>query len=155
MVRVPDTVGFVVGRWSVERRITDRYAAGSGVFEGEAAVVLRPTSEAGGARVADYHERGRMSLARYHGDAERRLRYVGLRTGGALITFADGRPFVDCDLQSGAWSSRHRCGEDVYDIHFEVVSDSELTEVWRVSGPAKSYRARTRARRLPAGDAAI
>lgn len=146
---VADTLEFLLGRWSVERRLSDLDAGRSGTFDGAAWVEPTSGRQSQDGRYARYREAGRLRLDGYDGAASRGLLYHGQHAGSAFITFADGRPFVECDLRSGAWDSEHVCGDDHYAISFLVCSADELREVWRVRGPAKAYDAETTLRRIP------
>jgi hypothetical protein len=151
VVLVEDTLGFLLGRWAVERFIDDRLTGAHGVFRGEATMeeVSGHRSEAGvEKRVGIYHEVGELRLGAHCGEARRELRYVAQRDGTALVLFADGRPFVPLDLRSRGWQAHHPCGADSYEIAVEVRSAQEVVERWRVRGPAKDYDAVTTLRRL-------
>jgi hypothetical protein len=154
---VTDTLGFLVGTWTVDRSVEDHRSGISGCFQGTAVLAGIPAEDgAEGVARASYHESGELRFGAHTGPASRRLEYV--RLGGAvMLYFADGRPYTDLDLRPGAWRGEHQCVADHYDVRTVVRSQDELHEVWRVRGPDKDYDAATTLRRLsppdaPAGD---
>jgi hypothetical protein len=132
-----DTVLFLLGRWRVERRITDYRLAMVGTFLGTA--VWGAASYGRGS----YREFGELRFGAHTGPAERHLQYQPTGTGSVLLYFADGRPFVDLDLRSGSWQATHLCGEDRHRIGTEVRSRGEVQERWLVRGPETDYQAVT------------
>ncbi len=133
-----DTYDFLLGRWWIERTYVERRRQERGTFSG---VLDVAATRGAGQRTARYVEEGRFALGTYQGQGKRRLEVVEKPTGAVALVFEDGRPFVDCDLASGAWRTAHRCGEDRYEISWQVVSHDEVTERWRVTGPQKDYDA--------------
>jgi hypothetical protein len=144
MMRV-DTLGFLLGMWTVERWLTDHRSGTDGRFEGSVAIVATPSDD--GAR-ARYDEVGTMRFGTHEGPASRRLELVRLESTAVMLYFADGKPFVDLDLRSGTWSSRHPCGEDHHEILTVVRSNDEVEERWRVRGPTEDYDAVATLRRV-------
>lgn len=140
------TYDFLLGRWRVERSFFDRLRRERGTFIGTLDVVATGTGEEPTAR---YAEEGRFTLGSYQGRGRRSLGLVRGATGGVAIHFEDGRPFVDCDLAPGGCRATHRCGDDLYEISWQVVSGVAMTERWRVAGPRKDYDAWTLLRRVP------
>jgi Family of unknown function (DUF6314) len=161
-VQVPDTLSFLLGSGTVERRIRDARAGADGTFDGTLTVEPEPVSQlephpdpgfgsaATRARRARYEERGLLRLGTFGGPAGRRLVCVGRADGTMLVEFADGRPFVVWDLRSGAWVAHHPCRADHYELRFAVGSADVVEEHWRVGGPAKDYQAWTTYRRVGA-----
>ncbi|MGH2916709.1 MAG: DUF6314 family protein [Solirubrobacteraceae bacterium] len=134
-MRADDTLAYLAGAWSLERRLVDHRAGLAGSFVGEAEVV---TAE----RAGRYEERGRLRFDGYDGPAHRAL---DLTAAGAAVTvsFTDGRPFFLLDLAPGGCSAVHVCRADRYELEFELGGRNLLLERWRVTGPAKHYEART------------
>ena len=156
-----DTFSFLLGGWTVERTIDDRRAGVEGTFRGTLAVDADPalgacrfrglgTRPVTGVRRARYEERGHVRFGDHEGPASRGLVCLGRVDGTMAIEFADGRPFVECDLRTGGWLAGHPCGADRYELRFTVVSTDVLGEHWRVRGPAKDYEAWTTYRRTRA-----
>ena len=144
-VEIGDTLGFLLGRWDLERTFEDDRAEASGTFTGTATVAVPVTG--GPAR---WDERGTVRLGPHDGGAERHLLLVARPGSPVDVRFADGRPYVDLDLASGSWHAVHLCGDDRYEITTTVRSVDEMEERWEVTGPSKSYRARTVLRRARA-----
>ena len=146
-LHIADTLAFLLGDWALERTLTDHRAGADGRFEGTAR--LRPFGgrEAAGRR-ARYEERGRLRYRDLQTSASRTLDYRATGAGAVAVSFADGRPFFELDLRTGTCRATHPCGDDVYELEFELVGDALLRERWRVTGPAKDYEATTTWRRL-------
>jgi hypothetical protein len=141
---VADTLTFLIGRWTIVRSIVDHRSGTPGTFEGSAALVALSTPDSGaGVTQARYEESGQLHFGSYTGSARRCFDYVRYNGTGVMISFADGRPFVDLDLTRGIWRSIHRCGEDLHEIVTAVRSDAVLEERWRVRGPLTNYDATT------------
>jgi hypothetical protein len=163
-VVIGDTLGFLVGAWTVTRLIEDRRSGLSGSFAGRATLVWAggepgPLVWAGGepgpdatAR-ASYREAGELRYGSYTGPAGRSLEYARLGEAAVMLYFPDGRPFTDLDLRRGRWRGSHLCGADRYDILTVALSRDLVQERWRVRGPAKDYDAVTTLRRagMPSG----
>ncbi len=149
---VPDAFNYLLGSWSVERRIDDRLSrrigrfAGSGSFTWSAAaddelravvgVTVPPAPS-----TACYREAGTL---RWHGrdvPCGRVLVATPTDAGGAALRFQDGRHFIDVDLRFGVCEERHCCGDDLYLITFRVHSEGCYEETWQVRGPRKDYTA--------------
>ena len=141
-VEIGDTLGFLLGRWELERAFEDDRAGGDGIFSGTATVAVPA-----GSGHARWDERGTVHVGTLDGDAERHLLLVDRPGSLVEVLFADGRPYVDLDLASGSWHAVHLCGDDRYEITTTVRTDDELEERWAVTGPSKAYRARTVLRR--------
>lgn len=137
-IELADTLGFLLGRWSVLRRVQDHVAERQLVFEGEARV--EPGGPGASAR---YEESGHTMMGSYRGRAGRHLDVLGRPDGSALFRFTDGRPFIVCDLRCGRWQATHPCGADLYEISFRVDAPDRLEERWRVVGPDTDYEALT------------
>jgi hypothetical protein len=151
-MEIPDTVGFLLGTWDVDRSIADHRSLVSGSFRGTAVVAAEPRPGPGGGSRARYEETGELRFGSHAGPASRRLEYAAARDGGAVsVRFADGRPFVDLDLGGGRWQAVHQCGADRYELTTVVRSHDVVEERWRVRGPAKDYDAVTTLTRRPAG----
>jgi hypothetical protein len=139
-MEVEDTLGYLTGRWTLSRAITDHLTGVRGSFDGEARV--RTVG-----RRARYEENGRLRFDRYDGDARRALDLVGGDGSVVAVLFTDGRRFVDLDLSRGSDRAVHQCSDDRYELEFVVTSPDLLFERWRVRGPIKDYEARTTWRR--------
>jgi hypothetical protein len=126
---VPDTLGYLTGRWRLDRRLTDARAGQTGTFTGVGEFVPVP----GG---LDYAERGELTFGPHRGPAWRRLRY---RSDGELVRveFDDGRFLHDLDMRGGGWSVTHPCRADGYAGEFRVTSADTFVQDWTVTGPAK------------------
>lgn len=148
-VDVADTLGFLLGRWSIQRSLVHRDGTvaafvGTGIFT--------PRPDAGGSprqRRARYEEAGDLRVGAYAGRATRQLDYAAGAGGGPVtVCFCDGRPFVDLDLSAGSWTAHHPCADDDYEITTRVLARDLVEERWRVRGPTKSYDATTTLTRL-------
>jgi hypothetical protein len=84
---------------------------------------------------------GEVRFGTYTGQARRTLEYRQLDDVTVMIYFANGRPFVDLDLSTGAWQSDHLCGDDRHEIATFVRSGNIVEERWRVQGPMTNYEA--------------
>lgn len=144
VVRVDDTLGFLLGEWSLERHLHDRLSGERAVFTGTASVTRLRGPEGS----ASYEERGRLRCGAHDGEATRVLE-LARRGAAVLARFADGRPFVEIDLRTGRAACVHLCGGDRYELSFAVLAPDELEERWRVEGPETAYVARTVLRRRP------
>jgi hypothetical protein len=127
---VPDPVGYLAGRWTIERRLSDDAAGTHGTFTGVGVF----TADGGGLA---YEEHGTLDLGHWRGESYRRLRYTPAGPGVLTVEFADGRPFHDLDLRTGFWHAHHPCRADAYEGAFTAVSAEEWHQCWRVHGPAK------------------
>jgi hypothetical protein len=146
---VVDTLNFLLGRWALERFFTDRRSGTEGRFEGSATVTRSSSGQGAGLGPrAHYEEVGTLRFGSHEGPASRRLELVRLESTVVMLSFTDGKPFVDLDLRSGRWRSTHPCGEDSYEILTVVRSPSEVEERWRVRGPTEDYDAVATLRRL-------
>jgi hypothetical protein len=132
-----DLVGFLAGRWTVERTL--RWGDEEGAFAGVAE--FRPDGEG-----LVWDEEGRLRWQRYDGQARRRLLVVPAGEGWE-VRFDDGRLFHPLDLRSGEDDAVHPCGEDRYEGEYRVLGDDELLVRWRVVGPAKDQEILSRYRR--------
>jgi hypothetical protein len=137
-MRVSDTLGFMRGRWHLERTLADHRSRTTGLFTGSA-VVESVTSDQ-----HDYREQGELRFGGHTGPATRRLVLWGGPDGTADVRFADGRPFYLLDLRSGQWRAEHLCGEDRYEVTHLVLTAGLMEERWRVLGPDKNYESITR-----------
>ena len=142
--RIVDTLGFLLGTWRIARSIEDHQTGTRGSFEGtatltEAPIGCKATLEAR----AHYDEAGELRFGTYTGQAHRSLEYRQLHDVTVMLYFADGRPFVDLDLSTGAWQSNHLCGDDRYEIATLLRSRNIVQERWRVQGPMTNYEAIT------------
>ncbi|WP_327293606.1 MULTISPECIES: DUF6314 family protein [unclassified Streptomyces] len=130
-----DTLGYLAGRWRVERSVydlsEDRYGRFRGTTDfvrGELGVGLRQV------------ERGEFTWGGVTRPACREYLLEPAGDGAAFVRFADGRPFHALDLRDGRCVAGHPCAEDVYRGEFGVVGVDCWWVVWRVCGPAKDLR---------------
>lgn len=141
---VTDPARYLAGRWAVVRSVADLAAGVTGEFTGTAE--FRP---AGAALV--YLERGELVFGTHRGPAWRELRYLPDGPGRMRVEFDDGRPFHDLDLTAGRWRVTHPCRADAYSGEFRVAGPDRWYQDWRVRGPAKDQRLRTRYSRRDGG----
>jgi hypothetical protein len=132
-----DLVGFLAGRWAVQRTLAHGDERGS--FEGAAEF-----TRDGDGLVWD--ERGRLRFQRYDGEARRRLLVVP-GADGWEVRFDDGRLFHPLELGEEDFAAFHPCGEDAYSGTYRVVGEDELLVTWRVRGPRKDQEIVSRYRR--------
>lgn len=134
---VDDLIGYLAGRWRVERDVEDRTAGAAGRFAGE----LLCEYDAPGALTM--RERGELDWSGVRAPAYRTTRL--LADGGAgRVVFEDGRPFHDLDLRSGGCAVTHGCAPDTYRGSFVVDGPDAWRYEWLVSGPRKDLRLRSR-----------
>jgi len=143
-VRTADTLAFLLGTWDLERAIDDYRSGSDGLFRGSATLVqseaVTANSRYGQAR---YQESGELRFGTQVTRASRTLVYERLPDTSVMLHFADGKPFVDLNLESGEWRALHHCVDDLYELTTTVRSASVVEERWRVSGPTKDYLAVT------------
>lgn len=137
--RAPDTLGFLLGEWSLERRITDHLTDQDLVFDGTAQV----TPDTADPETAIYREEGLLEVHGRSGPARRSLRFARIAPAGVAVAFADGRPFFDLDLTTGICTATHPCKADTYLLSFDVLDADTMLEGWNVRGPDKDYDAET------------
>ena len=125
-------IDFLVGRWTVHRRLTDLESGLEGDFEGIAEFAADGT----------WTETGRLRFGAYDGEAGRVLRIVD-----GAVEFEDGRPFHALDLSRGACAVEHLCGDDRYAGEYAVVGPDALRVVWFVTGPRKRQHIESEYRR--------
>ncbi|MET9439651.1 DUF6314 family protein [Streptomyces sp. NPDC006610] len=131
---VVDVLGYLAGRWRVERDVRDLASGDAGRFDGttEFGHLVEPGDGLLHRESGVFVWRG---VAR---PAERTLRFLpGPAPGTADVRFADGRPFHDLDLASGRHVADHPCAADLYRGEFTVRDADRWRSVWRVRGPAK------------------
>jgi hypothetical protein len=148
-----DTFGFLLGSWALDRSIEDHRSGIKGWFRGTATLTLReqqPVPRGAPRPGARYEELGELSFGSALGPAVRILDYLRIDATAVRVSFTDGRPFLDLNLETGAWQGDHRCGEDRHELATFVRSPDVIEECWRVRGPATAYDAATVLRRQPA-----
>lgn len=149
VMEIADTFEFLLGRWSLDRTLTDGRSGDLGSFRGTGE--LRPATPAsvfGRDCVARYQELGRLRYGSYDGTARRTLDYLRTDGGAVVVNFSDGRRYIGLDLRNGVCQAEHPCGDDLYEIGFRVCARDLIEERWRVRGPRKNYEARTVWRRI-------
>lgn len=132
---VADTLGYLAGRWRVERTVYDLSRNRYGTFRGAADF----TPEVPGAGLR-HVERGEFTWDGETRAASREHLFEPAGDGAAFVRFADGRPFHPLDLRDGSCVADHPCAEDVYRGEFIVLAADRWRVVWRVRGPAKDLR---------------
>ena len=119
-------VAWLTGAWSVDRVIN----GGTGRFAGTA--TFEPC-EAG----LSWHERGRLRLGGYDGEAHRS--YLIVADGDIFqVRFDDGRPFDPLYLRSGRAEVEHLCGPDTYRGVYEIDGSDAFAVTWTVTGPGRA-----------------
>lgn len=148
-MEVADAFSFLIGRWSLNRLIIDYRACDRGSYQGFASLTetkLPLGNEYG--RSGDYLEEGEFHFGTHKGQSQRRLIYCNHMDMEINLFFPDGRFFTNLDLRTGSWRTIHECGADYYEITTTVLSDDEVHEHWRVTGPSKDFSATTTLLRL-------
>jgi Family of unknown function (DUF6314) len=141
-MEIDDTFSFLLGRWTLERVLTDHRSGTDGRFGGTAVIAQAQSGQKGPLDPrARYDEDGTLRFGRHTGPASRHLELVRLESAAVMFYLADGTPFVDLDLRGGTWRSIHSCGEDHHEIVSVARSLSEVEEHWRVRGPTTNYDA--------------
>lgn len=135
-VHVHDLLGYLHGAWIFERKVFDALREETATAKGRARFVDELMNGQPGLR---YREEGELDLGAITLQTEREYIYGFLADGGvAEVRFADGRFFHVLDLSKGMVRVEHRCGEDIYQGLFRVLTDQAWLSVWRVTGPRKS-----------------
>ncbi|MEU5418643.1 DUF6314 family protein, partial [Streptomyces sp. NPDC020667] len=134
---VQDAAAYLAGWWTVDRTLVDLRTGSCGVFRGTAE--FRRLDDASLLHVED----GELSWNGAVNRAGRTLKLFPQADGTAEVTFADGRFFHDLDLRGGSWTTRHPCGQDLYDGTFTVASPAEWHVRWHTAGPAKDQLLRS------------
>ncbi|WTL50509.1 DUF6314 family protein [Streptomyces sp. NBC_01497] len=132
---VADTLGYLAGRWRVERIVYDLSRDRQGTFSGTADFAC----EEPGAGLR-HVERGEFIWGGVARPASRGHLFEPAGEGAAFVRFADGRPFHPLDLREGHCVADHPCAEDVYQGEFSVLAANRWRVVWTVRGPAKDLR---------------
>ncbi|WP_405774756.1 DUF6314 family protein [Streptomyces sp. NBC_00859] len=137
-LHVADTLGYLTGRWSVERTVHDLSQDRHGTFRGTADFTRREPGA--GLR---HVERGEFTWNGVTRPASREHLFEPAGDGAAFVRFTDGRPFHTLDLREGSCVADHPCAEDVYRGEFRVLAADSWQVVWTVRGPAKDLRLTT------------
>lgn len=136
---VDDLIGYLTGRWLLERSIEDRTSGADGGFEGELVCSADHENE------LTMYEHGELSWAGVTRPAYRTTRLLaGDRGSTGRVVFEDGRLFHDLDLSGGACEATHPCAADVYRGSFVVHGPDSWAYEWLVSGPHKDLRLTSR-----------
>lgn len=133
---VADTLGYLAGRWRVERTVYDLSQDRTGTFSGTACFTRREQPATG----LLHAERGEFTWGGVARPASREHLFEPAGDGAAFVRFADGRPFHLLDLRGGHCLADHPCAEDVYRGEFSVLTADRWRVVWTVRGPAKDLR---------------
>ncbi len=153
-MQTDDTLAFLLGTWDLVRSIEDHRSGTSGLFQGRATLVRTGSAPSASASTsastsgsacerARYEESGHLRFGSRTTRASRSLLFERLGNASVMMRFADGRPFVDLNLESGEWRSVHPCVDDSYEMTTTVCSQNLVWERWRVTGPSKDYEALT------------
>ena len=122
-----------LGDWRLSRRIDDRLAGSSGVFEGTARITAKGASE------ARYAETGLLRL----GDSpplQAERQYLWTFEGRDLaIRFADGRDFMRFTPAGLVAEAVHGCAPDTYRVVHDFRAWPRWRADWTVTGPRKDY----------------
>lgn len=116
----------------MSRSIRDFRLGTHGGFEGRANIFARSDD-------LILEETGRLQFVAHEAAASQHYILTLKQTRVAQVKFADGSPFYELDLSSGAPSFLHRCGNDTYHGHYLVKHRDRFYETWRVMGPRKDY----------------
>lgn len=125
------------GRWRFERRIEDATLPDATV-RGRAEWLARGTALL-------YVETGLLTM-QAQPPMQTTRRY--LWQDGLRVFFEDGRFFHQVPPQGGA--ALHDCPPDTYHVQYDFADWPQFETLWRVAGPRKDYRMRTRYWRDPA-----
>jgi hypothetical protein len=143
-VRTAETLTFMLGTWYLERVIDDYRSGTDRLFRGSATLIQSEAATANSrCEQARYQESGELRFGTQVTRASRSLIYERLPDASVMLHFADGKPFVDLNLESGEWRGVHHCVDDLYEMTTTVRSMSVVEERWRVTGPSKDYLAVT------------
>ncbi|MEM8571890.1 MAG: DUF6314 family protein [Pseudomonadota bacterium] len=120
-----------IGRWRIERTISDRRDGRDGGFRGMADFL---PDENGGLR---YCEDGTLRL---HGAAEMRATrtYFWEKAGPEIVVrFQDRRLFHSFDPNAERPAAHHDCPPDAYDVTYDFRRFPVWSALWNVEGPRK------------------
>ena len=92
---------------------------------------------------ATCREAGTLTLAGGQGFRAERVYLWRPAPGGIEVRFDDGRPFHRIRLGPEAAEAEHLCAADLYRVRYDFAAWPDWRAVWRVTGPAKDYRAET------------
>lgn len=130
------TAADFVGRWQIQRQITDLRILESGTLEGEAIY-----TDVDG--VLHYNERGTL---RFAGGApvlaERRYRWI-FEENDVRVTHDDDTPFHSFARVGASEATPHLCGADMYNGTYAFARFPDWQVTWTVKGPRKDYRSVT------------
>lgn len=122
-----------LGRWQLQRTITDRHAGQVGQLGGQA------TFTASGPNRLNYHETGALRLGGGPAMTAERS-YIWVFDGsGVVVSFADGAAFHRFLPAGHAAGTDHPCGADLYRVQYDFTSWPHWRATWVVSGPRKDY----------------
>ena len=118
------------GTWQIARRIRDRRAGATGLFEGVATFSHRADGLA-------YREEGALRIG--DGPAMTAIRgYLWREEAGRIfVDHADGRRFHDFDPAHP--EARHACAPDQYLVRYDFSRWPAWQAEWTVTGPRKDY----------------
>lgn len=140
-----DTLSFLLGRWSLQRRVEDLHTNSHVEIVGIVSLIDTTANRRSplSAHSASYEEQGELTISGRQCPMHRHLIYTQVQNSRVISQFDDGRIFTDLDLRSGSWHTTYLCGDDRYKLTTVVVSQSEVREYWRVIGHNKDYIATT------------
>jgi hypothetical protein len=150
--QVADLRSFLLGRWRLQRVITDELHRVTMSAEGHAVFEQRTPG------TLHYVETGKLLVGEAPaGDIRQTYDYLIEPDAPhrAQVCFSDGRPFHTLDLSTGeAKSVQHVCVRDLYVGDFVVMSGDRWRMQWRVTGPRKDHSIVSEFTREPAAPAA-
>lgn len=131
-----------LGRWRLDRQLTDRLGPMSGAFSGEAAITRETPDHLG------YAETGTLTLVTGAVlQAERRYIWQW-QPQTVQVLFSDGAPFHHFTPDGISEGTPHVCGADLYHVTYRFTEWPRWEAVWRVNGPKKNYISTSRYARL-------
>lgn len=140
---VEDLLGYLEGRWTIDRTLEDHGTDQYGRFAGE----LRCRRE--DTRSMLLSEHGELDWGGMRRAAFRATRLViGDEAWAGEMSFADGRRFHRLDLRTGSCAAVHPCAPDTYEGVFDVAGPDDWSYAWHVSGPGKNLRLTSKLRRI-------
>jgi len=137
---VDDLADFLIGRWSVDRRVEDRLLNVKHHFSGVAEISYERDD-------IWYRETGVFRVQGAELVSAQARRYVPQSSAVVDVYFADGRFFHNLDLRDGTWCCVHLCGSDRYEGETSAHDVDHWTTLWRVTGLQKNLTLITHYRR--------
>ena len=152
MLNIHELQPYLIHTWTFKRAITHHLTGQTVTVEGH--VTWQPQCDAERLNCFSYLEQGKIQIGDYVAAVSQTYRTTFPTPVVADIYFNDGRFFYTLDLSTGECDIHHLCGQDTYQGHVAVVSETEHHYVWRVNGPRKDYTSNTAFCRVAPGDGA-